>query len=141
MATPQPEFVTYCLDLLDTLGPCVARRMFGGWGISRDGLTFGLITDLGDGERLWLKTDATSRDAFVAAGCPQFTYQSRGKTVGLHYHAVPDRALESPAQMHDWAQLAWGTALRAHSRALSRASAPKKPAARARARPSKRTRP
>lgn len=34
-----PEFVGHCLDLLASAGPCVAKRMFGGWGISTGGLT------------------------------------------------------------------------------------------------------
>ena len=42
MASPTPEFARYCCELLHATGPCVARRMFGGYGISTDGLTLAL---------------------------------------------------------------------------------------------------
>ena len=42
MASPTPEFARYCCELLHAAGPCVARRMFGGYGISTDGLTLAL---------------------------------------------------------------------------------------------------
>lgn len=64
----QPEFVAHCLDLLASTGPCVAKRMFGGWGISTGGLTLAIIADLGCGECLWLKADATTLPTFEAAG-------------------------------------------------------------------------
>lgn len=111
-----PEFTAHCLDLLAGLGPCAARRMFGGWGISLDGITFALIADLGDGERLWLKTDDDSMARFLAEGCPRFLYPSRGRVMRMHYHAAPEAAMESPALMLDWARLAWQAALRAQAR-------------------------
>ena len=42
------DFADYCCELLQSAGPCTAKRMFGGWGISVDRLTFALIADLGD---------------------------------------------------------------------------------------------
>ncbi|MEO7938728.1 MAG: TfoX/Sxy family protein, partial [Burkholderiaceae bacterium] len=41
------DFVDYCLELLSGVGPCAAKRMFGGWGIALDGLNLALIADLG----------------------------------------------------------------------------------------------
>ncbi len=61
MAKAPSEFAQYCCDLLSTVGPCVARRMFGAYGISTDGLTLAILADLGSGEKLWLKADETSR--------------------------------------------------------------------------------
>ena len=72
-------FADYCCELLASAGPCVARRMFGGWGLSTGGLTLAIIADLGEGERLYLKTDAATRAAFEAAGCAQFVYLAKGK--------------------------------------------------------------
>ncbi len=67
-----PAFTAHCLDLLASVGPCVAKRMFGGWGISVDGITFAILADLGSGERLWLKTDDQTSARFLAEGCPRF---------------------------------------------------------------------
>lgn len=113
---PPPEFTAHCLDLLASVGPCQAKRMFGGWGISVDGITFAIIADLGSGERLWLKTDDLTAARFLAEGCPRFVYQAKGRDMALHYHAAPEAAMESPALMRDWAQLAWQTALAAQAR-------------------------
>ena len=45
MVAPQSEFALYCCELLSSAGPCTAKRMFGGWGISTDGLTIAIIAD------------------------------------------------------------------------------------------------
>lgn len=49
--------------------------MFGGWGISTDGLTIGIIADLGGGEKLWLKASDDNRHQWEA-GLQRFTYAS-----------------------------------------------------------------
>jgi DNA transformation protein len=113
--TSHPEFVQHCLDLLASAGPCVAKRMFGGWGISTEGLTLAIIADLGGGERLWLKADAATLHAFEAAGCPPFVYTAKGKPMTLSYRAAPEDAMESPALMRQWAALALDAAVRAHA--------------------------
>ena len=51
--------------------------MFGGWGISTEGLTIALVADLGSGEKLWLKADDDTRRRFEEAGCERFTYACR----------------------------------------------------------------
>ena len=113
MPSAQNEFVAYCCELLGSVGPCVARRMFGAWGISTDGLTLAILADLGSGEKLWLKASETSRPAFEAAGCERFVYLAKGKPMSMNYYSVPDEALESPQQMAPWARLALEAALKA----------------------------
>lgn len=113
MASPPNEFARYCCDLLSTAGPCLARRMFGGYGISTDGLTLAVLADLGAGEKLWLKADEASRSVFEAAGCERFVYQAKGKPMSMNYYSAPDDAMESPALMAPWARLALEAALKA----------------------------
>ena len=113
MPTPASEFALYCCELLSTVGPCVARRMFGAYGISTDRLTLAILADLGSGERLWLKAGETSRSAFEAAGCERFVYLAKGKPMSMNYYSVPDEALESPQSMAPWARLALEAALAA----------------------------
>src|SRR5688572_13748289 len=72
------RFADYCCELLSSAGRCTARRMFGGWGISVDGLTIAIVADLDQGEKLWLKADEDNKDRWEAAGCQRFTYQMRG---------------------------------------------------------------
>ena len=111
MATIRSEFAQYCCDLLGSAGPCVAKRMFGGWGISTDGLTLAILADLCDGETLWLKADEHSRTQFEAAGCARFTYTAKGKARGMNYYSAPADAMESAALMAPWARLALQAAL------------------------------
>jgi DNA transformation protein len=93
--------------------------MFGGWGLSLDGLTFAIIADLGDGEKLWLKADARTVDRFEAAGGQRFTMTMQKKDgpaqVSMGYYSAPVDAMESSLAMAPWARLALGTALQAQS--------------------------
>jgi len=111
------EFADYCLELLSGIGPCVARRMFGGWGLSLDGLTLALIADLGGGEKLWLKADPDSQPLFEAEGCRRFamTMTKKGTPVqmSMGYYSVPEDTMESVLAMTPWARMALESARKA----------------------------
>ena len=109
------DFANYCCDLLASAGQCVAKRMFGGFGISMDGLTIAILTDLGDGERLWLKGDDSTRGQYEAAGCKIFTYPAKGVSRTMNYFSSPEEAMDSPDAMRPWAALALDCALRARA--------------------------
>ena len=111
MAGSDPEFAQYCCELLSGVGPCTAKRMFGGWGIGLDGMNIAILANLGEGDALWLKVNGATRAAFEAAGCAPFTYEARGKTVSLGYYNVPAEAMESLPLMLPWARLALQAAL------------------------------
>lgn len=141
------DLVDHCLELLAPLGAVRARRMFGGHGLYCDDLFFALIAY----ERLYLKVDAQTQPAFVAAGCEPFMYRSpprpplRGarpsegeqgslgrpgatlaaktKAVSMGYWSVPAEAMESPSLMLPWARQALAAALRARAAKASSASA------------------
>lgn len=110
MNTKTNEFAEYCCELLSSVGPCVARRMFGGYGISVDGLTLAILADLGQGEQLWLKSDAETISLFEEAGCKRFTYKAKGKVRTMGYYSAPNAALESAIEMAPWARLAFQAA-------------------------------
>lgn len=107
------DFARYCCELLSASHPalagCKSRRMFGGWGISADGLTFAIIAF----DQLYLKADEQTQAQFVAAGCAPFEYEARGKTMQLRYYVAPPEAMESAPVMRDWARIAFEAALRA----------------------------
>ena len=109
-----PEFVSHCQELLAPLGTARARRMFGGWGLYVDDLFVAIIAS----ERLYLKTDASTRPRFQAAGCAPFVYAGQGRAVTMSYWTAPDEALESPPLMAPWARLALQAALAARAAAL-----------------------
>lgn len=113
--TTSRDFASYCCDLLNSAGPCVAKRMFGGFGISTDGLTIAILADLGDGEKLWLKGDDATRSRYVAAGCAIFTYPMKGVPRSMNYYSAPEEAMDSPDAMRPWAALALECAVRARA--------------------------
>ena len=54
----EKEFVSYVVELMQSVGPVHAKGMFGGHGIFLDGLMFGLVAD----SVLYLKVDAETSD-------------------------------------------------------------------------------
>lgn len=139
----------YCCELLSGVGPCIAKRMFGGFGISTGGLTFALVADLGGGETLWLKADEATRGLFEAQGCGRFTYEMTRNGVrsahSLGYYSAPEEAMESAALMLPWARLALDCALRARAAKPAKkpkpaSKAPAKAKTQAKAAPAKKSR-
>lgn len=120
-ASSGQEYAQHCLELLQPLGTCNARRMFGGRGIYLDGLMFALIAF----ERLYLKVDSTTEPRWQAAGGQPFLYDGKGRTVKMNYYTPPDEALESPQLMQPWACLALEAALRARAEKAARPAAKK----------------
>jgi len=109
----EAAFVAHLLDLLEPPGEVSARRMFGGYGIFRDGLMFGLVAD---GE-LYLKTDVENRPDFEARDLGPFCFESKdGKVTTMSYHPCPDEALDSPHAMRPWAESAHAAAQRSGTR-------------------------
>ena len=103
------QFQDYIAEMLEPMGGVSVRRMFGGVGLFRQGLMFGLIF----GDTLYLKTDAGNRPDFEAAGCSRFTYQSRNRERDLGYYTLPAEALDDAQEMLDWADSAFQAACRA----------------------------
>ncbi|WP_066268907.1 TfoX/Sxy family protein [Hydrogenophaga palleronii] len=110
MAKPVDPFALHACELLSCVGPCVPKRMFGGWGIGTDGMNIALIFD----ETLFLKSNAETEPQWLAARGRPFLYEFKDGTSGrLNYHTPPDEALESPALMLPWARLALEAAVAA----------------------------
>jgi len=99
------DFANYCCDLLDSAGRCLAKRMFGGFGISTDGLTIAILADLGNGEKLWLNGDDSTRSRYEAAGCKIFSFSAKGEPRSMKYFSAPEEAMDSPDVMRPWIAL------------------------------------
>jgi DNA transformation protein len=116
------DYVEYVLELMRPAGRASSRAMFGGHGIYVDGMIVGIVDD----DVLYLKTDAETRDAFVARDLTPFRYATKKGDVEItSYYRPPDEALESPAEMRDWLRLALAAALRSASRGPARKRAVK----------------
>jgi DNA transformation protein and related proteins len=109
MPKPLPSFVESLLDLLAPLGEIVVKRMFGGFGIYKDGIMFGLVAF----ERFFLKVDTETLPQFEQSGCEPFVYEkSDGKTMKMSYYEPPEEAFSSSLRMKKWALLGWQAAQR-----------------------------
>jgi DNA transformation protein and related proteins len=109
------DFVDHLLDLLSGWRGVSARRMFGGWGLYRAGVMFGLVAD----EVLYLKVDSGNRKSFADAGMQPFAYQRAGKAaVVMSYWECPPDALDAPDALTAFAREAHQAALRSGSKAI-----------------------
>lgn len=97
---PGDSFVAWIVDRLSGLGDVEARRMFGGHGLYHHGTIFGIEHD----GRLYLKTDASSRPAFLERGMSPFRPTERQT---LHrYFEVPADVLADDDALLEWATAA-----------------------------------
>lgn len=95
--------IAHLMDVLRPLGGVAARRMFGGAGLFRDGLMFGLISD----EVLYLKADAETVADFEAEGLGPFTYGTKsGDRVLTSYWRAPEHLLDDDDEMREWCRRA-----------------------------------
>jgi DNA transformation protein len=103
-------FVDSLLDLLSPLGGVTARRMFGGYGIYKEGLMFGLVAE----DRFYLRTDELTKERFEDQGCEPFVFgiSKSGKPVVSKYFEPPEAAFANEQRMKTWARLAWECAQR-----------------------------
>lgn len=106
---PPSDFIAHLLETLAPVGGVTAKRMFGGHGIFREGLMFGLVAD----GVFYLKADAENAPEFDALDLPPFTYEkSDGQVFAMSYRQCPEDALESPVVMRRWAESAFEAAVR-----------------------------
>ena len=102
-------FAEHVRELLAELGPIQIRKMFGGAGVYRDGVVFGLIDD----DTLYFKTDEATRAEWAAAGSAPFTFQYKdGRTEATSYWRLPAAASDDAEAAQRWARLGLEAALR-----------------------------
>jgi DNA transformation protein and related proteins len=100
----------FLIDLFADFGPVTIRRMFSGFGISADGINFGLALRGG----LYLRADDQSIPRFEAEGSKPFQYQTKTKTVTVgSYWQLPERLYDDPEELTVWARAALAAAQRA----------------------------
>lgn len=136
------RFAAFVADLLQPMGPVVARRMFSGSGLFCDGLMFALIIN----DVLYLKADEANQPQFEAEGMGPFLYTARGRSIAINYWRAPERLMDEPDDLVAWSRAALGVARKLAAGKVKKARAPTPakaaPAKRPNARkPGKRTKP
>ena len=101
--------VDHLEELFEPVGGVSIRRMFGGLGIFKHGLMFGLVID----DALHLKADQQTAPRYRDEGSEPWFYKrkNRGGTE-TSYWAVPERLLDDHDEFREWADAAFAAALR-----------------------------
>ena len=85
------------------------RRMFGGIGVFKDRVMFGLVDD----DILYLKADDATRPRFEAEDSEPWIYQGRHRAnVSAAYWRIPERLFDETDEFVDWARTAFDAAAR-----------------------------
>lgn len=96
-------YANYILDLLLPLGNMKARKMFGGFGIYKNGIFFALIIN----NILYFKVDDTNQSDYESFGSKPFTYTNKNeKLVSMSYWEVPIDILENHDAIAKWVEKA-----------------------------------
>jgi DNA transformation protein and related proteins len=93
------SFKDFVLDQLRVLSDLRARSMFGGHGLYRGTVFFGILYD----GRLYFKTNAATRGDYVARGMEPFSPVQHGRKMTMDYHEVPPEILENSEALIAWA--------------------------------------
>lgn len=78
-------------DLLADVENIFSRAMFGGYGLYKDGIIFGIIAD----DELYLKVDTRSKKEYREFGSRPFEYERKNyKKIAMSYWFIPEEILE-----------------------------------------------
>jgi DNA transformation protein len=115
VALDDPEEIR---DLFSAFGPVSVRRMFSGAGLFAEGVMFALrIRD-----DIFLKADAETIPSLEAEGSRPFSYETKKRRVVVNsLWRLPDRLLDDPEDLTNFARAALKAAHRAAAKKSRRA--------------------
>ncbi|MHA1547987.1 MAG: TfoX/Sxy family protein [Alphaproteobacteria bacterium] len=102
------SFHDFLEELFAPLDGVSLKRMFGGVGVFKDGVMFGLVAD----DALYLKVDTTNQLRFEAEDSAPFVYNNKGKSMTMSYWRLPDRLYDEAEDFNIWAGEAFAVAVR-----------------------------
>jgi DNA transformation protein and related proteins len=110
MNSKNSGYIEYLLDILSSLGDIKTRKMFGGYGIYKNGVFFAIIV----GEMLYFKVDAHNLPDYEKYDSKPFSYEGKNKkTITMSYWEVPADVLEDHSLLELWVRKAVMAAQRA----------------------------
>lgn len=137
MAKAADPLSEYLVDQLRDWAPVTVRRLFGGWGIYRGPIMFGLIAR----DAIYFRVDDHNRPDYEEAAAKPFLHTARrrtgaapsaarpftyampnGKTVEMAYYEVPADILEDGEALGQWASKAEAAALRVKAGKVKKAA-------------------
>ena len=107
--TASTGFAEFLREQLAPLGHITLRRMFGKTGVFCDKLMLAMVLD----NTLYFRVDDGNRATFQeAASFPPLNYRKQGGTIDLAFWRAPERLLDEPDELVDWARAALAAARR-----------------------------
>ena len=101
------DFKNYVEEQLSVFEPVLIKKMFGGYGIFKEGLMFAMISP---GDIFRMRADDFNVKDYIDAGMSQFP--SHGGKKGMPYWDVPVDVLEDSDKLKSWASKAYAAAHR-----------------------------
>src|SRR3954470_20552600 len=102
-------YAEFLREQLAPLGRVTLRRMFGKTGVFCDGVMLGMVTD----NTLYVRVDGQNRSIFKEAEAyPPLNYAKKGSTIDLAFWRVPERLMDEPEELVEWARAALAAARR-----------------------------
>lgn len=106
----QSAFVEYVVsEVLMHIPGISVRFMFGGYGVYKDVIIFGIIDD----DVLYLKVDEITEPDFRRIDSKQFSVVMKGKSTSMNYWSLPEHILEDREAVEAWIGKAVAVSLRA----------------------------
>lgn len=99
-ASKNDSFKDFILDQLSGLRGVTCRTMFGGYGLYRGAVFFGIIHK----GKLYFKTDTLTRKAYAARGMKPF--RPNAKQTLKTYYEVPVDVIEDAEELAEWGVVA-----------------------------------
>ena len=107
--TASPDFAEFLCDQLAPLGRVTLRRMFGKTGVFCGGVMLGMVTD----NTLYLRVDEQNQAIFEEArSSPPLNYAKKGELIDLAFWRAPERLMDEPDELVEWARAALAAARR-----------------------------
>lgn len=97
------HFISEIMQKLSDFGNMSARRMFGGYGIYKDGI----IIALADDKELYFKSVPTSQSYYQSFGSTPFIYEGQLRPIQLSYWKVPADVINNPETLGKWVETAF----------------------------------
>lgn len=124
-----PGFSDYALELLAGFGRLEAKRMFGGAGLYRDGVMFGILDD----DVIFFRVDDALEAELKAQGSAPWSYSMKrdGAVREMGYWRMPETAADDPDEAVAIAKRAYAAALSRQAKRAAKPAAKKKMAPKA----------
>jgi DNA transformation protein len=107
--TASPDFAEFLCDQLAPLGRITMRWMFGKTGVFCGGVMLGMVTD----NTLYFRVDDHNRAIFEEArSSPPLNYAKKGELIDLAFWRAPERLMDEPDELVEWARAALAAARR-----------------------------